>query len=152
MLGQNINDIIVGGHAIVGKITHIISSVAGRACPEDDMFAGHPPVDILAQHGIIGLIFCLWFFVALAWQGYKLCLRLEGRGDFVEALANIAFAGTIGCIVMMVFGDWLFPFVYTQTIAGFDYIVYSWLFMGTIVALDYITRNEVEVADKPQLG
>ena len=120
--------------------------------PNDGMATHNNVIDILAQHGIIGLIFCLWFFVALAWQGYKLCLRLEGRGDFVEALANIAFAGTIGCIVMMVFGDWLFPFVYTQTIAGFDYIVYSWLFMGTIVALDYITRNEVEVADKPQLG
>jgi hypothetical protein len=67
---------------------------------------------------------------------------LQGRRDFSEALANIAFGGTVACIVMMIFGDWLFPFVYTQTIAGFDYIVYSWLFMGAIVVLDRLTADQ----------
>jgi hypothetical protein len=45
---------------------------------------------------------------------------------------------------MMGFGDWLFPFAYTQTIAGFDFIVYSWLFMGTIPVLDYLTQPKNE--------
>lgn len=110
--------------------------------PNEAMATHNNVIDILAQHGIIGLGLCLSFFTILAWQGYKLCLRLDGRRDFAEAMANIAFAGTIGCIVMMIFGDWLLPFVYTQTIAGFDYIVYSWLFMGTIISLDHLTRDD----------
>jgi hypothetical protein len=42
----------------------------------------------------------------------------------------------------MGFGDWLLPFAYTQTISGYSYTVYSWLFMGTILALDAITAKE----------
>jgi hypothetical protein len=41
----------------------------------------------------------------------------------------------------MGFGDWLFPFAYTQTIAGFDYAVYSWLFMGVVPLLDHLTKE-----------
>lgn len=104
--------------------------------PNEAMATHNNYIDIIAQTGVLGLLFCVWFFFSLAWAGYRLCLRLKGRGDFVEGLANAALGGTVGCIVMMAFGDWLFPFAYTQTIAGFDYVVYSWLFMGTIVALD----------------
>lgn len=97
-------------------------------------------IDILSQTGIVGLAFFAWFFIVLAWRGYKLCLRLKGRNDFIEALANAAFAGTIAGIVIMGFGDWMIPFAYTQTIAGFDYAVYNWLFMGTILVMDRLTR------------
>ena len=96
-------------------------------------------IDVVAQNGIVGLGFCEWFFLGLAWLGYKLCLRLKGRGDFEEALANAALAGTVASMVAMALGDWLFPFAYTQTIAGFDYAVYSWLLMGTIPVLDRLT-------------
>jgi len=99
-------------------------------------------VDMLAQVGIIGVIPFLIYFVGLAVIGYRLCLRVRGRGDFVEALANVGFAGTVSCLITMAFGDWLFPFAYTQTIAGFDYVVYSWLFMGTILVLDRLTAAE----------
>ena len=44
----------------------------------------------------------------------------------------------------MIIGDWLFPFTYTQTIAGFDYVVYSWLFMGTILVLDRLIQAKPE--------
>lgn len=110
--------------------------------PEEGMATHNNYIDILAETGIFGLIFCVWFFFSLATVGYKLCLRLKGRGDFVEGLAIAGFAGTVGCIVVMAFGDWLFPFAYTQTIAGFDYIVYSWLFMGTILVLDRLYPAE----------
>ena len=139
---------VTGQHIVFGTGPAGYAAYYMSYFPAEGMGTHNNVIDILAQHGIIGLVLCLWFFVALAWQSYKLCLRLEGRGDFVEALANIAFAGTVGCLIMMVFGDWLSPFVYTQTIAGFDYIVYSWLFIGSIVALDHITRNEVKTADK----
>jgi hypothetical protein len=104
--------------------------------PNDAMATHSNYVDIIAETGVFGLGTIVWFFFGLVWLGYKLCLRLRGRGDFIEGLANAALAGTVGCMVAMAFGDWLFPFAYTQTIAGFDYEVYSWLFMGTILVLD----------------
>lgn len=110
--------------------------------PNEGMATHSNYIDVLAQIGIIGFVFYIWFFVVLAWEGYKLCLRLKGRGDFSEALACAALAGTISCIIAMGFGDWLFPFAYTQTIAGFDHAVYSWLFMGTILALKHIVDKE----------
>jgi hypothetical protein len=104
--------------------------------PTDGMATHNNIIDLLAQTGVVGLTLVLWFFFSLAWLGFKLTQRVSGRHDFVEAMANTAFAGTIASIVMMVFGDWLFPFTYTQTIAGFDYVVYSWLFMAIIPVLD----------------
>lgn len=99
-------------------------------------------IDILAETGIVGFVLCLWFIISLTWLGWKLTIRLKGKGDFREALANAVLAGTIGGFVMMAFGDWLFPFAYTQTIAGFNYAVYSWLFMGMILILDRLTPSE----------
>ncbi|MEJ2148063.1 MAG: O-antigen ligase family protein [Chloroflexota bacterium] len=92
-------------------------------------------IDILSQTGIVGLFFFLWFFGALGWTGYRLSLRLKGSANFSEGLANATLAGWVGCIVAMGLGDWLFPFVYTQTIAGFDYAVYSWILLGGMLAL-----------------
>jgi hypothetical protein len=95
-------------------------------------------IDILSQTGVVGLFFCLWFLGALAWMGYQLHLRLRGHADFSEGLASATLAGCIGCVVSMALGDWMFPFVYTQTIAGFDYAVYSWVLLGAMVALSSI--------------
>jgi hypothetical protein len=51
----------------------------------------------------------------------------------------------LGCIGMMALGDWLIPFAYTQTIAGFNHSVYCWLFMGLAFALERIsTTKQVE--------
>jgi hypothetical protein len=99
-------------------------------------------IDIIAQVGIVGTFFYLWFFAKLAHLGYNLCRRLRGRLDFAEALANVAFAGTVGCIVAMFFGDWLIPFPYTQSIGAFDYINYSWILMGSILVLDHLTKAD----------
>lgn len=101
-------------------------------------------IDLFAQIGVVGLSFYLWFFGALVWKGYRLCLRLRGQGGFEEALANAAFAGALGCVAAMALGDWLIPFAYTNTIAGFDYIVYSWLFLGAIPVLDRMTQQAAQ--------
>jgi O-antigen ligase len=99
-------------------------------------------IDLLSQTGIVGLLFLLWFLGALLWQGYRLTHRLRGRSDFTEGLANVAFAGTVACVVAMGIGDWMIPFAYTQTITGFDYVVYNWLLIGLIPALDYLTGKD----------
>ena len=117
--------------------------------PGEGMATHSNYLDILSQTGVVGLFFCLWFFAAVGWIGYKLRLRLKGRGDFSEAFANATLAGWLGCVIAMGLGDWLFPFVYTQTIAGFDYAVYSWVFLGGMIALDSIhpAGGVVEVND-----
>ena len=57
--------------------------------------------------------------------------------------------GWVGCTLAMGLGDWLFPFVYTQTIAGFDYAVYSWVLLSGIVVLNniYAAAETSEVTD-----
>jgi hypothetical protein len=137
----NANWRVTGKHWLFGTGPGGYAAYYMSYFPNDAMATHNNYIDVLAQTGVIGLGFCVWFFFGLAWLGYKLCVRLRGRGDFLEGLANAALAGTAGAIVAMAFGDWLFPFAYTQTIAGFDHAVYSWLFMGTIVVLDRLSRN-----------
>jgi|YelNatPaOPRAMG01_1025707.scaffolds.fasta_scaffold00211_50 hypothetical protein len=98
-------------------------------------------LDILSETGLLGTIFFLWMFAALAWRGIKTYWRLRKRGDFYEALAIASLGGLAGCIVIMGFGDWLIPFAYTQTIAGFSYTIYSWIFIGALMALDQMLRE-----------
>jgi O-antigen ligase len=97
-------------------------------------------IDLLAQNGILGAVPCLIFFLGVVWTGWKVSVRVKGRGDFVEALAQAGLAGTVACMVAMALGDWLFPFAYTQTITSYDYEVYSWLFMGAVLVLERLTR------------
>jgi O-antigen ligase len=99
-------------------------------------------IDVLSQTGIVGLLLILWFFCALGRTGYRLRLRLKGAGDFSEGMACGTLAGWLGCVVAMGLGDWLFPFAYTQGIAGFDHAVYSWVMLGGMAALDSINRGE----------
>lgn len=106
--------------------------------PSEAMATHSNYIDILSQTGVVGLFFCLWFFGALGWTGYRLHLRLRGQADFSEGLAIGMLAGWLGSMVAMGLGDWLFPFVYTQTIEGFDYAVYTWVLLGGMVALSNI--------------
>jgi O-antigen ligase len=110
--------------------------------PSEAMATHSNYIDVLSQTGIVGLFFCVWFFGALGWAGYKLRRRLKGHADFGEGLINATLGGWAGCIVAMGLGDWLFPFVYTQTIAGFDYAVYSWILLGAMAALSSIYQGK----------
>jgi O-antigen ligase len=105
-------------------------------------------IDLISQTGVVGSAFYLAIFGVLLWRGWVVYNRVKGRRDFSEALAVAALGGTCGCIVIMAFGDWLLPFAYTQTIAGFSYSVYNWLFMGTIVSLDFITGSQARLPVK----
>jgi len=107
--------------------------------PLEAMATHNNYIDLISQTGLVGSAFFLAIFGLLLWRGWVVTRRLKGRRDFLEALAVTALGGTCGCLVIMAFGDWLLPFAYTQTIAGFSYSVYNWLFMGTILSLDGIT-------------
>jgi hypothetical protein len=126
---------VTGKHLLFGTGPAGYAAYYMSYFPSEAMATHSNYIDILSQTGIVGLLFCLWCFGALGWTGYTLCLRLRGTGDFSEGLACAALAGCVGCIVAMGLGDWLFPFVYTQTIAGFDYAVYNWVLLAAIVVL-----------------
>jgi O-antigen ligase len=138
---------VTGKHLLFGTGPAGYAAYYMSYFPSEAMATHSNYIDILSQTGIVGLFFCLWFFGALGWTGYKLHRRLKGTGDFSEGFAAATLAGWTGCILAMGLGDWLFPFVYTQTIAGFDYAVYSWVLLGEMAALGHIyAANEtVEV-------
>jgi O-antigen ligase len=126
---------VTGKHLLFGTGPAGYAAYYMSYFPSEAMATHSNYIDVLSQTGIVGLFFCVWFFGALGWAGYKGCQRLRGRADFSEGLAHATLAGCVGCIIAMGLGDWLFPFVYTQTIAGFDYAVYNWVLLGGMVAL-----------------
>jgi O-antigen ligase len=136
-----INWSVTGKHLLFGTGPAGYAAYYMSYYPTDAMATHNNYVDVIAQTGIVGLVVFLWMFASLALLGYQNCLRLKGRGDFLEAIGQASFAGTLSCIIAMAFGDWLLPFAYTQTIAGFDYAVYNWLFMGCILVLDRMIRT-----------
>ncbi len=103
--------------------------------PHEAMATHSNYIDILSQLGIVGLACYLWFLGAALTTGLRLQRALRGESGFAEGLAAGTLGGTCGVILAMALGDWLIPFVYTQTIAGFDYAVYSWVWMGVMVRL-----------------
>jgi len=103
--------------------------------PNEAMASHNNFLDILSETGLLGFGLLLWFFVEVLRLGMRLVAHLRGRRDFSEALAVSTLAGSLGALIMMGFGDWVIPFAYTQTIAGFDHAVYTWIFMGAMVAL-----------------
>lgn len=112
--------------------------------PSNAMATHNNYLDVIAQTGIIGFGLYLWMFFALFKISLRVIRKVKGKGDFTDALAHAVFAGLIGCIVAMGFGDWMIPFPYTQGIVSFDYILYSWLFLGAILSLEGLLLNEKE--------
>ena len=90
-------------------------------------------MDILVETGVVGAFVFGWFFLALLRAGWT--ARRRWRTGFVGGVAQSGFAGIFGVLAAMALGDWFIPFVYNQTIAGFRYTVYSWLFFGYLAAL-----------------
>ncbi len=109
--------------------------------PHEAMATHSNYIDILSQLGIVGLACYLWFLGAALTTGLRVQRALRGKGDFAEGLAAGTLGGCAGVILAMALGDWLIPFVYTQTIAGFDYAVYAWLWLGMMVRLEHARRN-----------
>ncbi|HIE39410.1 MAG TPA: hypothetical protein EYP77_10170 [Anaerolineae bacterium] len=103
--------------------------------PTEAMATHSNYIDILSQTGVVGLTLFLWFFLAVGFCAWRLWRRVRKRGDFVEAFSLATLGGWVGAMLAMALGDWLVPFVYTQTIAGFDYASYTWVLLGAMVAL-----------------
>jgi len=108
--------------------------------PEDARSTHNNLFDILAQTGLIGSAAFAWLFFVLLRIGSKTSRMLAGRRNFAEAFANATYAGCLAALVAMTLGDWVIPFAYNQTIAGFDDASYTWIFLGGMVSLYHIVK------------
>jgi O-antigen ligase len=108
--------------------------------PQSGMATHSNYIDILAETGLTGFAIYAWLIGSILWTGVKVNWRLRHQTGFLRAMACAGLAGAIACTVMMGFGDWLIPFAYTQTIMGFDYAIYNWIFMGTLIVVDRLTQ------------
>jgi len=69
-------------------------------------------------------------------------LRSYFTGGFAAGYVNGMLAAWAGALALMLFADWVLPFVYNIGFPGFQASVLVWLFLGGLVSLDGITRRE----------
>jgi O-antigen ligase len=100
--------------------------------PERALSSHSTYLDVISQTGLVGSIFFVWLLVAMFRIG--LLARRRWPSGFAAGFVNGVLAGMVGVLVAMALGDWLIPFVYNQTIAGFRYTVHSWLLFGALAA------------------
>jgi O-antigen ligase len=103
--------------------------------PREAMATHNNYIDVFAQTGVIGFIFFAWMLGAVGIQLWRSMIATQGQGDFNEAFSFAVFGGFVAVLCSMMLGDWIFPFIYTQTLLGFDYAVYSWVILGAGIAL-----------------
>jgi hypothetical protein len=95
-------------------------------------------IDIVAQTGVVG--FALWIAM---WAGQGIMIwklfRKQMDNSFLTALKYSLIACYPAILISMMLGDWVTPFPYTQTLAGIDYTIWSWMLSGMTIALYYFT-------------
>ena len=137
LAAYEVNWRVTGKHLLLGTGPAGYASYYMSYFPAEGMASHSNYIDTIAQTGIVGSFFVLWFFGAQVWGGHKLRVKLRGRWDFDESLSVAVLGGTVGCLVGMALGDWLLPFAYTQGIVGFDSAMFNWFFMGLLWALGH---------------
>jgi O-antigen ligase len=103
-------------------------------------FSHNNYIDIIAQTGIVGLVIWIGFWVAAAYSAYR-AYQVVPRGTMLHGLGATCLAVTLTLFVVMMLGDWVTPFTYTQTLAGVDYTIWAWILSGLSVALYYYCQN-----------
>lgn len=98
-------------------------------------------VDMIAQTGIVGFVIYLWMWGSIGWLTLKTYLIAPARG-FRKGLATSLMAVWPVTMVVMLLGDWVIPFPYTQSLNGISYTIWPWLLVGITGALYYeMTHN-----------
>jgi O-antigen ligase len=90
-------------------------------------------IDIAAQTGLIGLAVFIWFL----WESLRLglqTLKLVPEG-FPKAYLIGVLGGLAGTAASGMLGDWILPFVYNIGLPGFRASVFTWVFLGGMLAL-----------------
>jgi len=142
MAAWQVNWRVTGKHFLFGVGPAGYAAYYMSYFPTEAMATHSNYLDVLSQTGIVGLTGFLSFFATLTWTAWDLLRRTRGRFDFTEAFGVGAAASLLGAVIAMGLGDWLLPFVYTQTIAGFDYAAYTWILLGAMVSLQRIVKEQ----------
>src|SRR5439155_7836337 len=136
-LGRNNLDLIAQ-HPLLGVGPAGYTPYYTTYHPQDDRSTHNNYFDVMAQTGILGCAVFLWLLASLLKLGRDNCRQLAQQRDFAEAFATATLAGGIAAAVAMMLGDWVLPFAYNQTIAGFDNACLTWILLGAAVSLHHI--------------
>jgi hypothetical protein len=98
-------------------------------------------VDLFSHVGLLGLGLFFWFAVEVARLARR--LRAHFREGFAAGYVNGMLAAGAGALVLMLFADWILPFVYNIGFPGFQASVLVWLFLGGLVALEQVMNREL---------
>ena len=100
-------------------------------------------LDIVAQTGLLGLAFFLWFFFEVGRLGWQLRSRVpEG---FAQAYVYGALGGLAGTLAAAFLVDWVIPFVYNIGFSGFRGSILAWIFLAGLVCLDQIYPRQERI-------
>ncbi len=99
-------------------------------------------VDLFAHVGLLGLGLFFWFAAELTRLGWR--LRAHFTRGFAAGYVNAMLAAWVGALILMLFADWILPFVYNIGFPGFQASVLVWLFLGGLVALEQMSRGARE--------
>jgi O-antigen ligase len=97
-------------------------------------------VDLYSQVGVLGLALFFWFSAEVTRLGLR--LRAHFEESFAAGYVNGMLAAGAASLVLMMFADWILPFVYNIGFPGFQASVLVWLFLGGLVALEQIASRE----------
>lgn len=103
-------------------------------------------IDIIAQTGVLGFAMYVWMWAATGWYVLK-AYRTVPRGGFHHALAAALVGAYCVSLGVMMLGDWVTPFTYTQTLSGISYTIWHWILAGTAIALYYEARDRLQPQD-----
>ena len=97
-------------------------------------------VDIVAQTGVLGLIFFLWFLWEVGRLGWQ--LREHVPSGFAQAYVYGALGILAGMAAAGMLGDWVLPFFYNLGLNGFRSSMLGWLFLGGLVSLEQMVITQ----------
>jgi len=101
-------------------------------------------VDLIAQTGVLGLVCFLWFIVETGALGWR--LRRQVPEGFATAYVYGALGGLVGTLIAAGLVDWVLPFAYNIGLTGFRASVLAWFFMGGLVSLEQIYRQQMQIS------
>ena len=97
-------------------------------------------VDLFSHVGVVGLALFFWFAVELFRLGFR--LRPRFTQGFAAGYVNSMLATWAGALIVMLFADWILPFVYNIGFLGFQASVLVWLFLGGLITLEQVARQK----------
>ncbi|MCB9139519.1 MAG: O-antigen ligase family protein [Caldilineaceae bacterium] len=96
-------------------------------------------VDLFSHGGLLGLALFFWSAISIALLGLR--LRRKYQYGFAAGYINGMLAAGAASLILMLFADWILPFVYNIGFPGFQASVLVWLFLGGLVSLDRIDKE-----------